>query len=137
MADKSKALPSLSPAEWEVMKAVWERGPSAARDVFAALPEDHGWAIKTVKTLLGRLVDKGALDYIEVGNSYLYRPVYTRDELTRQEVDEFVDRVHDGSASRAVAAFVKGSSMSAADIQRLRELLDQKEKEISKGGSGS
>ncbi|NJR31942.1 MAG: hypothetical protein HC778_02535 [Chamaesiphon sp. CSU_1_12] len=44
------AAPSLSNAEWEIMKTLWSRGPLAARDVYAALPKGHGWAVNTVKT---------------------------------------------------------------------------------------
>ena len=77
---------TLSPAEWEIMKIFWEHGPLAARDVYAQLPKKRGWAYKTVKTLLSRLVAKEALAYDQVGNSYLYRPVVDRDRMTRQEV---------------------------------------------------
>lgn len=66
------SLPSISNAEWEIMKIFWDKGPMEARDVFAAIPENHGWAYKTVKTLLSRLVAKGTLDYDLIGNSYLY-----------------------------------------------------------------
>ncbi|MBI1290670.1 transcriptional regulator [bacterium] len=135
--DSDESLPSLSPAEWEVMKVVWDRGNAAARDVFAALPEERGWAYKTVKTLLSRLVDKGALDYVAVGNSYLYNPVYTRDQLSQQEAEEFVGRVHDGSSTQALAAFVRQSDLTPADIARLRELLDAKEREITDQEDGS
>ena len=68
----------LSPAEWEIMKIFWDRGPLAARDVYAQLPKKRGWAYKTVKTLLSRLVAKEALAYDQVGNSYLYRPAVDR-----------------------------------------------------------
>ena len=60
---EEQTSPSISNAEWEVMKVLWNRGGLAARDVYAALPEGHGWAIKTVKTLLSRLVAKGVVEY--------------------------------------------------------------------------
>ena len=58
MSDKQQPI-NLAPTEWEVMKILWDRGPLAARDVFAALPPEIEWAYKTVKTLLARLVAKG------------------------------------------------------------------------------
>ena len=64
---KNETPPSISPAEWEVMKVLWEKGELAARDIYAALPEGHGWAYKTVKTLIARLVAKGAVDYEQIG----------------------------------------------------------------------
>lgn len=53
-----KSDPDISAAELDVIKTLWDRGALAARDVFAALPKDHGWAIKTVKTLLERILQK-------------------------------------------------------------------------------
>ena len=135
-SDSNDPLPSLSNAEWEVMKVVWDAGQSAARDVYAALPEDHGWAYKTVKTLLARLVTKGALDYVQVGNSYLYRPVYPRDEMMRKEVRGFVDRVFDGAATPGLAHFLRDTSLSSSDIDQLRSLRDEKEKEARRKEKG-
>ena len=119
-----KTAPSLSKAEWEVIKTLWESGPLAARDVFAALPEDHGWAYKTVKTLLSRLVAKGAVDYEQIGNSYLYRAVYSREQLTRHEVQGFVERILDGSLSPILAHFVEERDLPDEEISRIREILE-------------
>lgn len=124
-------LPSLSTAEWEVMKVFWDRGALAARDVFAELPHGHGWAYKTVKTLLSRLVAKGALTYEQIGNSYLYRPAHGRESLVRKEVKGFVDRVLEGSLSPVVMGFIEGAHLSNTDIERLRRILDRKEKDTS------
>lgn len=127
---KVDRLPSLSNAEWEVIKPIWEKGPLAARDVYAALPKGHGWAYKTVKTLLSRLVAKGALEYEQIGNSYLYRTVYTRDRITRKEVKKFLDRVMDGALGPALSYFVKDRKLSEEEIARLRQLLDEKERRV-------
>jgi len=125
--DDPKALPSLSPAEWEVMKTFWDKGPMAARDVYELLPQGHGWAYKTVKTLLSRLVAKGALDYEQIGNSYLYRAVHSRDHLTRKEMKGFIERVLDGSLSPILSHFIEESSLSEGEITQLKRILEQKE----------
>ena len=75
------------------MKTLWELGPLDARSVFAALPKGSEWAYQTVKTLLSRMVVKGAVAYDQVGNSYLYRAAVAREELTRQEVQNVFERV--------------------------------------------
>lgn len=129
-------LPTISNAEWEVMKTLWERGPLAARDVFGALPDGHGWAYKTVKTLLARLVAKGAVAYEQVGNSYLYRAACSRDQVTRREVQRFVDRVLDSSLSQMLAHFVDERDIDEEEIARMRQLLDEAEakRKAKKGG---
>jgi len=128
---ENKTIPSLSNAEWQVIKPLWDRGPLAARDVYAALPEGHGWAYRTVKTMLSRLVAKGALDYQQVGNSYLYRAVCSRDQVTQTEVKNFIDRIADGALGPVLAHFVQGRDLAKDEIARLRELLDQKEREAT------
>ncbi len=123
---ENPATMALSPAEWEVMKVFWDHGPLAARDVFGKLPEDHGWAYKTVKTLLSRLVAKEALAYDQIGNSYLYRPIVDRGRLTRSEVRSVFERLSSEAASPIVAQFIEEADLSDEDIKRLKRLLDQK-----------
>ena len=87
-----KNLPKVSDSEWEILGAIWDHGPLAARDVFQHVSENQDWASKTVKTMLARLVKKGALDYDQIGNSYLYRTVYTREELAHEATSSFIKR---------------------------------------------
>ena len=129
----NKQLPSLSRTEWAVMKTFWDNGPLAARDVYAKLPENHGWAVKTVKTMLTRLVAKGALDYEQVGNSYLYRAVFTRERMTRKEMKGFIDRVLDGSLAPVLAHFIEERELSENEIAALQKLLEQKSNGGRKG----
>lgn len=117
---------SLSGAEWEVMKVIWGHGPLAARDVFAALPDDVSWAYKTVKTLLSRLVAKGALDYEQIGNSYLYRAAIERDQMTRKEMRGVFSRVMGEALSPVLAHFIDEADFSDEEILHLKRLLDQK-----------
>jgi BlaI family transcriptional regulator, penicillinase repressor len=121
--------PALSPAEWEVMKTLWDAGPLDARGVFAALPADSNWAYPTVKTFLSRLVAKGAVDYDQVGNSYLYRAAVPRDQMTRQEVRSLFDRVVGAAASPVLAHFIDEADLSDEDIRKLQQLLDEKRKQ--------
>jgi BlaI family penicillinase repressor len=123
-----KNSPLLSPAEWEVMKIVWEAGPLAARDVFARLPARRGWAYKTVKTLLSRLVAKGALAYDQIGNSYLYRAAVDRERTTRQEVRSVFQRLISEACAPVLAQFIDEADLSDADIRELKRRLDEKRK---------
>jgi len=116
--------PTVSPAEWEIMETFWRHGSLAARDVFAQLPEEKSRDIKTVRTLLSRLVEKGALGYDQIGNSYLYRAEFTRDQLICREVREVANRVLDGSVSALFASFIREEELTPREIEQLRQLLD-------------
>ena len=117
---------SLSPAEWEVMKVIWERGPSAARDVYAALPQGKEWAYKTVKTLLSRLVAKGALEYDQIGNSYLYRAAVAQEQMTCQEIRSLFSRVVSAAVSPVLANLIEQADLSDEEIRQLEQTLRQK-----------
>jgi len=126
---------SISPAEWEVMKVLWQHGKLAARDVFAALPKDADWAYKTVKTLLSRLVAKEAITYDQIGNSYLYRAVADEMELSREEVRTVFGRIARGSLSPVLAHFIDETDLSDDEIKQLLEKLNEKKQERQDDGS--
>src|SRR5438874_139137 len=126
MAQRENDPASLSPAEWEIMKIIWSEGPLAARDVFARLPKNYGWAYKTVKTLLSRLVAKGALAYDQIGNSYLYRAAVDREQTTRQEVRSVLQRLISEAFSPVLAQFIDEADLSDAEIRELKRRLDEK-----------
>jgi BlaI family transcriptional regulator, penicillinase repressor len=128
MADRKNPPTPLAPAEWEVMKLLWDHGPLAARDVYARLPEHRGWAYKTAKTLLSRLVAKEAVAYDQIGNSYLYRTAVDRDEMTRHEVRGVFQRLISEACSPVLAQFIEEADLSDAEIRQLKRQLDDKRK---------
>lgn len=127
---KPREIPKLSDMEWEILKPLWKQGPMAARDIFEKVPRKYGWANKTVKTMLARLVKKGVLTYEQIGNSYLYRPVYSRSEMTRAATGSFVQRVFDGGLKPFFAHFAE--HVSAEELGALRSELERIEKAKSK-----
>jgi len=128
-----KPSPRLSEAEWVVMKPLWEQGALAARDIYDALPDNHGWAYKTVKTMLSRLVKKGVVKFTPIGNSYLYEPAYSRAEMVRSEVRGFKDRVLDGALQPFLVSFFEGEKPSKEDLSILREMLQKYDSPGSRG----
>lgn len=119
--------PSISDAEWKVMTVLWAKSPMTATEVAAAVGPENEWSERTVKTLLGRLVKKGALRFKEDGKRYLYSPRISRRVMVREESRSFVDRVFGGDASPLLAQIVKDHHLSPGEIDALRRLLDEKE----------
>jgi BlaI family penicillinase repressor len=128
MATKNrvKHAPVVSPAEWEIMEILWDNGPSAARDVYSSLPKKNSWEIKTVRTLLSRLVEKGAVGYDQIGNSYLYRTEFSRDQLVCGEIRNVANRILNGSVSAMFASFIREEQLQPEEIEHLRKLLDER-----------
>ena len=113
----------ISDSELEVMKVLWEAGDALSiTEIRTALCGRRGWEATTVKTLVGRLVAKGALAQ-EKRNVYYYRPLIGREEYSGWAAQDLVDRLFKGSARGLVAALVRSDGLSAEDIDELRELF--------------
>lgn len=115
----------VSDAELDVLKVLWETGPSTVRDVAAALRRRRRrLAYNTVLTLLSRLREKGYVAADRGGTAHVFRPVVSRDELIGFSLASLADRVCDGTASPLVHALVRTHRFSADEIAHFRRLLD-------------
>jgi BlaI family penicillinase repressor len=121
-------VPKISDAEWRVMKALWERAPRTANEVVEALRSGTDWSPRTIKTLLSRLLKKGALGHRQEGRRYLYYPKVDEDACVRSESRTFVRRVFDGAAKPAMATLIEQEDLTPQEIAELRRLLDEKER---------
>ncbi|HEY5610194.1 MAG TPA: BlaI/MecI/CopY family transcriptional regulator [Thermoanaerobaculia bacterium] len=121
--------PPISDAEWEVMNALWEASPRTAAEVAEAVFQRTKWNPKTVRTLLARLVKKGAVRYKVEGKRYLYRPTVSHETYIRQETQSFVDRVFGGEATPAVVHFVRTLNLTEQELDELRSILGSPEEE--------
>lgn len=122
---RRKALPELSDAEWKVIRALWTRHPASARDVLEALHGETGWAYTTVKTLLARLVAKGAATVRLRANTSLYEPLITEAEARRTEVRLLIDRAFGGASVPLLRFVLTEEKLSAKDRAELREMLER------------
>src|SRR5688572_30009668 len=112
--------PTISDAERQVMNVLWRRGPTTAAQVVADLAERQDWSPRTVKTLLGRLLRKGALGHRTEGNRYLYYAKVTRNASLGRESRSFLRRVFDGDALSALAHMAKAGNLTDEQLQQLR-----------------
>ncbi|HVQ25098.1 MAG TPA: BlaI/MecI/CopY family transcriptional regulator [Planctomycetota bacterium] len=122
---RRKALPELSDAEWKVIRALWKRHPASARDVLEALHGETGWAYTTVKTLLARLVAKGAATVRLRANTSLYEPQITEAEARRTEVRLLIDRAFGGASVPLLRFVLTEEKLSAKDRAELRAMLER------------
>ncbi len=123
---KKPYLPQIAESEWEVMKVLWRKAPRAARDIIAELSSVKSWKPKTVKTLLNRLVSKGALAFTREGKTYLYSPAVGQRECVKNETSSFLRRVYDGSPKPLIAAFIEEETLTREDIRELKRILEKK-----------
>ena len=115
----------VSEAESAVMEVLWQRQPLAAEDVVAALSESRQWQEATIKTLLNRLLKKGAISATRDGRRYLYAPVLTRQAWLLDESEGLLQRLFDGRVVPLVAHFSRHRKLSRKDIADLRKLIEE------------
>jgi BlaI family transcriptional regulator, penicillinase repressor len=113
----------ISDAEHAVMEVLWTESPLAAQDVAGRLSESHNWTLATVKTLLSRLVSKGAVQSEADGRKFLYQPALARDIWVSGESKRLVDRLFGGRLGPLVAQFAEQASLTKADIDEIESLL--------------
>lgn len=122
------SLPDLSAAEWKVMNAVWaRRGAATAREVLEAVAAETEWAYSTVKTVLERLVEKGALEAHFEGRAARYRARLSRGRALRAAARSLLAKAFDGAAAPLVHFLVRSERLSAEEREALRRLLDEQE----------
>ena len=123
--DMKNNIPEISDAEWDVMKVVWDHGPLTSGDVVKRLADEKAWKPRTVKTLLSRLVQKGAVVANDAEGKFLYVAKVSRDALERRETKTFLARVFDGAVAPALVHFIQEADLSPKEIAELRKILDR------------
>ena len=118
----------ITDAEFEVLDALWEAAPAAASDIFSRLKRRKDWSAQTVKTLLARLVEKGAVDSAPDGRRYLYRPILSKDDYARDAATSIIDRLFGGRAAPLVANLADNGKLTRKDIADLDAILKELKK---------
>ena len=115
---------AISEAESAVMEVLWATSPIGADEVSAALAGSQNWQDATVKTLLNRLLNKGAIAADKDGRRYLYRPLLRRDDYLRAESSQLIDRLFEGRVAPLVSHFSAQGRLSAEDVAALRKIIE-------------
>ena len=116
----------LTDSEWKVMEVLWARGGQHLGQIMEALAPETGWSRTTVHTYLTRMMAKGLVE-ADGDSPRRYRAAVSREQCAERQRRDLVDRVYQGSAGKLVAAFVKDGSLSRAEREELRRLLDEME----------
>jgi BlaI family transcriptional regulator, penicillinase repressor len=121
-------VPAISEAESRVMEVLWHDAPQGSEELASALHADTGWHENTVRTLLNRLIRKGAVRAEREGRRYLYSPLLTREAWQAQESRSLLDRVFGGRVATLLVHFGRTEKLSAKDVAELRKLVENFEK---------
>ena len=108
------------------METLWERSPQTASEVARALRPSTDWVENTVRTLLTRLVEKGALKTKEnASGPKAFIPAVKREDCVRAESESFMERVFRGAAKPLLIHFASNAKLTPDEVRELKKLLDQ------------
>jgi len=132
-----KTTPHITPAELDVMKVLWRLGSGTVQQVIDALPaEGSSPAYTTIMTMMKNLGDKGALEVDKGRQPFVYTPQVRREQVLNQRLASFVQTVFDGQAEDLVLHLVEESDLSADDLRRIEEKIQQRAQQEKAAGAG-
>jgi predicted transcriptional regulator len=118
----------LTPAEWKLMNAVWQGHPVTARGIAERLDSAEDWAYTTIKTMLSRLVAKGALAERKEGKTSLYEPLLTRRSARAKALSALAADAFDGAFGTLMHFLVEEEKLSPDERGKLMSLLQENRK---------
>jgi predicted transcriptional regulator len=113
--------------ELEMLRILWEQGPSPVREIHARLTEAKGTKYSTSVKMLSVMLAKGLVKRDEQATPHIYRAAMTRERAAKKFLSELIEKVYDGSAMSLVLQALAGSTASRAEIEEARKLLDEME----------
>lgn len=106
------------------MEALWRESPVAADELVARVKESTSWGEATIRTLIHRLLKKGALRSERAGGRHRYHPALDRSDYVDAESRNFLERLFQGELSPLVSHFAERRNLSPEDVRRLRALVE-------------
>lgn len=116
----------ITDAEWEVMRVVWTNKQVTSRHIISVLEDKMKWKQATIKTLIGRLVDKGFLVTEPMGNKFLYTAKVSEEESVRDVTENMLAHVCSRKVGSTIAELINQALLSHSDIEMLEEVLAKK-----------
>ena len=125
---RRKSTDILTPAEWKIMKVVWDLDSATSSEIHKAVEKLHDWAINTVRTILGNLVNKGFIETTQKGNKYIYKPTTPAMKLLKPESEVFLQKTPENAKGELLCYMVKYAKLNPKEINDLRTILDRFDK---------
>lgn len=125
----TRTPPRPTEAELEILRVLWERGPSTVRQVHEALAAARATGYTTSLKLMQIMVDKGLVTRDESSRTHIYAPRVSQESTQRQLVTDLVDRAFGGSAADLVLRALSSHTASDEELREIRKLIDEEQED--------
>ena len=113
----------LFDSEIKVMSVLWREGDVTAKHISDVLKEETGWNMNTTYTLIKRCINKGAIERSEP--NFMCHAIIPKEEVQEAETNELINKIYDGSANNLFAALLGKKEISAEQLERLKQIVDE------------
>lgn len=107
------------------MCVLWREGDSTAKHISDVLKEEVGWNMNTTYTLIKRCMKKGAIERFEP--NFMCHALIPKEEVQEAETNELINKIYDGSVDKLFAALLGRKKLSAGQIERLKQIVEDLE----------
>lgn len=119
------AIPAPTPRELQILKVLWELGPSSVRDVHRHFVQEIDIHFNTLQTMLRIMVTKGLVNHEQIGRRFIYTATFTREQSNAAATSRFLEDVFDGAASELIHSLLSSEKVSAQELQAMQDMIDQ------------
>ena len=116
----------ITNAEWEAMRVVWANDQVTSKKIISVLQEKMNWTPSTIKTILGRLVEKGALNTEQEGRKFIYTANIEEKKAVRGYAEDILNRICNKKVGNVIGSIIEDHVLSFDDIDRLEKILEMK-----------
>jgi BlaI family transcriptional regulator, penicillinase repressor len=122
---------NLSNLELDVMRLIWRDKEVIVPDLHRELERDRGLSYSTVKTIVDRLEEKGAIGRIRTyGRTILYGPLVAESALAKPMIKDMLRRLFGGEARPMISHLLDEAELSSEDLKHLEKVIAQKRKDL-------
>lgn len=119
---------TLTRAEEEIMRILWQLKKAFVKDILAEMPEPKP-AYNTVSTIIRILERKEVVGYTAYGKTHEYYPLITEEEYKRFEMQQLMVNYFDNSLPNLVSFFVKENDLKSKDLDEIMKLINDHKNE--------
>lgn len=120
----------LTRQELQIMKVVWDKGEATVKEVCDAMSQRKVTAYTTILTLMGILEEKGALIHTRSGRAYVYKPLLSRQQATRNQVRDVLTRFFDGSPEKMIENVLENEITAPEQLWTVKNMLESRQQEL-------
>ncbi len=117
----------ISDSEWRIMKVLWQEPRLSLGEIVSQLKDDTSWSSTTIRTMIGRLMEKGVVGADKSQSNFRFYPLVSQEDCLQTVAESFVDRAFEGSISMMVATLVNGKKISPDELAELKQVIDEME----------